>query len=167
MARYIHDFRDISADPRPSGGLDPNYRNGYRGMRQGADPGQGAYGRYRWEHRGDLEGSGGYAGRSMLPAHEAYDRNYARGRFYDWETRSDGGLRNPRYDREFIRGFNANSQNFRREGRWQRHYGADYRERGDHPMQGDSRYRFGYGNAGLTDSGFSEAWQHRPGPGSR
>ena len=165
MARYINDFRGMSGAPRPAQGHDPNYRGGYRGMRQGADPGQGAYGWYRRQHPFDLEGSAS-RGEAMLSGYNTYDRNFRQGRFYDWEMHGGGGLRNPRYDRNFLRSFNANSQAYRNEGRFEGRYGTDYRERGDHPM-GDSAYRFDYGNRGLNNSGFSEAWQHRPGHGSR
>ena len=33
MARYVNDYRDISGDPLPPTGMDPNYRGRYRGMR--------------------------------------------------------------------------------------------------------------------------------------
>ena len=170
MARYVNDYRDTSGDPLPPSGMDPNYRGRYRGMRMGADPGQGAYGWYRWRHAGELGPAGGFAGRP-LPGGRGYDRGYDRGyqagRFYDWELHGGGGLRNPRYDREFIRDFNANSQMFRDEGRREGRYGTDYRERGGHPLPRDTRDRFGYTNRGLSSSGYSEAWQHRPGHGSR
>jgi hypothetical protein len=155
MARYVHDFRDTTGEARPATGMDPNYRGRYRGMRMGAEGGQGAYGWYRWRHAGEL-------GRG-----DRYDRSYGPGRFYDWEMRGGGGLRNPRYDREFMRGFNADSQMFRDEGRREGRYGTDYRERGGHPIQRDVRDRFDYTNRGLSSGGYSEAWAHRPGPGSR
>ena len=101
MSRYVHEFRDISGDALPPRGMDPNYRGRYRGMRMGAEEGQGAYGWYRWRHARELGRGGGY------------DRGYGPARFYDWEMRGGGGVRDPRYDREFIRGFNADSQMFR------------------------------------------------------
>ena len=163
MARYVHDFRDISGDPLPPTGADPNYRGRYRGMRMGADPGQGAYGWYRWRHAGELgRGPGNDQGYVR-----GYDGGYQARRFYDWELHGGGGLRNPRYDREFLRDFNANSQAFRDEGRREGRYGGDYRQRGGYPLPRDTRDRFGYTNRGLSSSGYSEAWQHRPGHGSR
>jgi hypothetical protein len=168
MARYIHDYRDISGEDLPARGMDPNYRGRYRGMRMQADPGQGAYGWYRWRHAGDLGENGGFGGRGY-PQDERvrYDRDFGARRFYDWEMHGGGGLRNPRYDREFLRDFNSESQAYRGEGRHEGRYGVDYRERGGHPVHGDPRYRFDYGNRGLASGGFSEAWQHRPGRGSR
>jgi hypothetical protein len=146
--------------------MDPNYRGRYRGMRMQADPGQGAYGWYRWRHAGELNESGGFAGRAF-PRGGGYDREFGRDRFYDWEMHGGGGLRNPRYDRGFLHDYNANSPAFRTEGRTDGPYGIDYRERGGHPIPRDTRYRFDYGNHGLASGGFSEAWQHRPGRGSR
>ena len=168
MARYIHDYQDMSGDPLPPRGMDPNYRGRYRGMRMGADPGQGAYGWYRRQHQRELEGSGGFMGQSPPRGSSGgYDREQGFGRPYDWEMHGGGGLRNPRYDRDFLRGFNANSQAYRGEGRHEGRYGTDYQERGGHPIDRDTRQRFGYANRGLSSSGFSEAWQHRPGHGSR
>ena len=166
MARYVHDFRDISGEPLPPTGMDPNYRGGYRGMRMGADPGQGAYGWYRWRHAGELGTSGGFAGQSLPRGPGGYDRGYRPAGTYDWEMHGGGGLRDPRYDREFVRGFNADSQMFRDEGRREGRYGTDYREHGGHPVPRDTRDRFVYSN-GMTSGGYSEAWQHRPGRGSR
>ena len=163
MARYVDDYQGIPGHASAPRGMDPNYRGGYRGMRMGGDPGQGAYGMYRWRHQRDLEGEGGFTGRGS-----PYDAGYRGGprRFYDFETRGGGGLRNPRYDRDFLRGFNAYSPEYRREEGRERGYGGDYRAEGG-PIPSHDRYRFGYTNRGLGSGGFSEAWQHRPAHGSR
>lgn len=163
MARYVDDYQGIPGHATEPRGMDPNYRGGYRGMRMGADPGQGAYGWYRWRRQRDLEGEGGFAGRGS-----PYDHGYrgGPGHFYDWETRGGGGLRDPRYDRDFLRGFNAYTPDYRREGRWEGRYARDYRGPGG-PIPGNERYRSGYANRGIGSGGFSEAWQHRPAHGSR
>jgi hypothetical protein len=83
---------------------------------------------------------------------------------YDWEMRRDGGLRNPRTDRELIRGFNANSPSLEPGAR--RRYERDYPAAGRHPG-GDGAPRTAYANRGLSSAGYAEAWQHRPGHGSR
>ena len=170
MARYEHEFQGISAEPMDSRGMDPNYRGGrYRGMRMRGGPDQAAYGWYRWRHADELEDAGGFRGASgpfrRLAA--GYDRDHQGLRMYDWELRQGGGVHDVRYDREFMRDFNADSSLFRDEGRREGRYGRDYRERGGHPVARPDTNRFDYANRGLSGSGYSESWAPRPGRGSR
>lgn len=72
MARYEHDFMGIPADfgqdwgNRP-GGLDPNYRDAYRGQPMRTDdPRRAPYVRHRLRHWEDLGGQGGLPPRERL-----------------------------------------------------------------------------------------------------
>jgi hypothetical protein len=170
MARYVSDYDPSSGRHFTPGGADPNYRGRYRGMRMDAEGGQAAYGRYRWMRERDLGGSGGFAGEAYGGGGRGnrgggrYDAQQRRPSVYDWEMRRDGGLRDPRTDRELIRGFNANSPALQPGTRWR--YEGDYPAMGRHPVE-DGRPRTSYPNRGLSSGGYAEAWQHRPGHGSR
>lgn len=162
MARYTDEYEGITGGFRPPRGLDPNYRGGYHGMRMEGGPEQAEYGRYRLRHRDDFQGVGGfdggysgyYGGRRERSAPDHYPER-------EW-----GGLRDPRYDREFIRDFNANSPVLRRGGR----YGSEM-ERGRGPDDAPGRTHWGYdpryANRGLSSSGFGEGWARGPMRGAR
>lgn len=169
MARFVDRYQEISGHHEPPRGMDPNYRGRYRGMRMGAEPGQGAYGWYRWRHADELGGNGGFPGRSpgaKQGRHDAYDSHLRRPRSYDWEL-GGGGVRDARYDRQLLHDFNANSPALRGEGRPQGRYGVDYRQRGSHPIPRPTENRFGYTNRGIGSAGFSESWAPSPGRGAR
>ena len=62
MARYEKEFWGMPGEFTESRGLDPNYRDGYHGMRMVGGNGRAAYGAHRWAREGDLEREGGYRG---------------------------------------------------------------------------------------------------------
>jgi len=62
MARYQTDFEGFPAAFGSPAGLDPNYRDGYRGMRMRGDGRQASYGAHRLARREDLETLGGFQG---------------------------------------------------------------------------------------------------------
>lgn len=62
MTRYEREFEGISSDAIPAEGQDPNFRDGYHGMRMTGGNGQAAYGAHRLLRRDDLESMGGYTG---------------------------------------------------------------------------------------------------------
>lgn len=112
MARYEHDFMGIPADfgqdwgNRP-GGLDPNYRDAYRGQPMRTDdPRRAPYGRYRLRHQEDLGGQGGFGGEY---GPRGYDRDLRleASRGYDREHRPTR-----QHPREYLRDFNAHSPAF-------------------------------------------------------
>lgn len=170
MTRYAHDFMGTTTDLVRPRGMDPNFRDGYRGMRMHGDDQQAAYGWYRWRHERDLGGSGGYPGLvdraqeggrgGYGPPPAAYDR--------DWEG---GGVRDLRTDRRALREFNAASPGLRYGAEYETsRYGRDYRPRGGSRgalpghFRGD---RFDYGNRGLSSGGYSEGWAWGPMRGAR
>jgi hypothetical protein len=161
MTRYEKDFVGIPATDVTPEGLDPNYRDGYQGMRMSAKDGQAAYGAHRLSHQRDLETAGGFGGvhgsnglphnRSVLPP-----------------AGHTGGVR-PFSDPELMRDFDSRGQRFATD-----RYGttpgdelhpADADKVEDwtlaRPHEPDSRDR------GVPPAGFSEGWARGPMPGSR
>jgi hypothetical protein len=168
MARYEREYGGIRADAGAPRGMDPNYREGYGGMRMQGSPHQAPYGLYRHHHAGEL----GNAGPEGYRAGGRYDREaiYPRRRLErpDSAGRGDGGVHDWREHPEWIRQYNANSPLLRGGGREQDRMspGREMR-RGGRPYQIDARYRQEYGNRGLSSSGFSEPWARGPNPGAR
>jgi hypothetical protein len=106
MTSYVREFMGIPAEESPPGRLDPNYRDGYHGLRMKSGPGQAAYGAYRFAHRADLGSAGGFEGvhgedrpRRRLPPPDAAEKSgIPEGR--------DGGVRSLG-DPEFLRDFDS------------------------------------------------------------
>lgn len=171
MARYERDFMGISANFEQARGMDPNFRGGaYGGMRTRGAPTQASYGRYRQAHADEMEGQGGpwgYSGRRGYGGDYQGYRQPPTGWRYDDRYRGGGGVHDVRYDREFLRDFNTESPAFRGEGHARASYERDYRERGGHPVNRDSRPATRYANRGLSTSGYSEAWARWPMRGGR
>ena len=172
MARYVDEYQGIYGRGM-DGGMDPNYQGGYYGQRMHAGRGQAAYGDYRFHHRRELGGNGGFAGR--------YDREYGYGREYEAGRgrgmgrggydaamlRDGGGVRDPRYEREYLRDFNAHSPAARG---YDRGYAAQggWRQQAGGPATGQREgYRPMYGNRGLSSSGYAQPWVGTPRHGGR
>ncbi len=164
---------------------DPNWRGGtYHGLRMQGDSHRAAYGRERFYHQADLGGAGGFDGRYDLPDgwydrdglyHEQWEGNTRGGAVpgrwlghprYDEGMRrvEDGGVR---YDREYLRQYNANSPAIQHGGP-RRSWGFSEGP-GAPPMRGrhDTRDRPtgergspGYDTGVFADNGFQ-------GPGTR
>lgn len=159
MARYVDDYQGISGHPTRPRGLDPNYREGYGGLRMQGGWGQAEYGRYRFVHEdemGDREWHG-FGQRRGLYAGDL-DRGYERVRMNPESGRRGGGVRDLRRDRRALREFNASSPSLGDD----RGYDVD-RPRRSH----DQRYRFGYANRGLPSGGYGEGWAWGPMRGAR
>lgn len=111
MTRYIREFEGIPSEMTTPGGLDPNYRDGYQGMRMRTGPGQAAYGAYRFLHRAELGTVGGFegihGGRSLTPGQE---RLLGVGDLVAPEDR-DGAVV-PTDDPEFLRDFDSRGIRF-------------------------------------------------------
>jgi|GEM_PF-1429784 len=163
---------------------DPNWRGGtYNGMRMQGSSRQAAYGHERFLHQADLGGAGGFDGRYDLPEgrydaeglyHEQWEgrtRGAVPGRWtghprYDQDVRrvENGGVR---YDREYLRQYNAQSPSLRQPGGPQRSWGFSEGP-GAPPMRGhdtrgqrtDERGAMGYNTGGFAGNGFQ-------GPGTR
>ena len=160
MARYATDFEGIPGGFAAPTGMDPNYRDGYHGMRMRADPRQAAYGAHRRTRRSDLGTAGGFDG-----IHDAPE--------FDWITPgpdgSPGGVRDPFTDDEFLRDFDARGQRYapdpassstdrelpvRQARDWERPHGMDPHETG-------------YSNRGMPPAGYGEGWARGPMRGAR
>ena len=167
MPNYERDYRGIRGQPGAPRGLDPNFRGGeYGGMPYHVEPGQAPYGSWRWHHRQDLGGSGGFPGRYDREFHGAeHAGGHARGRGpgrsprgYDEGIRASGGVRSWHYDRELLRDFNAASPELHR-------HRGDYDDGGPRRMRSYDRAPeagFSYNNRGLSTGGFSESWAKGP-----
>lgn len=158
MSRYNREFMGISGHPERPGGADPNYRDGYSGVRMRGGPGQAAYGHYRWRHQGDLGFERG------VPMHRyGYDYDlmpvdYGHAR----RMPNGGGVHDVRYDDEFMRDFNAESPLFRG-GSWrQRRGGGAPGEQSGRTPPYDTGYRPQYGQRGMSSSGYSQPWARGP-----
>jgi hypothetical protein len=138
MARYDHWYEGISARPEPPRGMDPNYRDGYRGMRMQGGPWQAEYGRYREYHQDSLDFRRG------SPVSGYGDDYELTPTLYDPQSGLDDGSGYVRYEPD-LRG------------------GRDP-QRGPGPVPG---YRFGYGSRGLNAGGYSPGWAFGPMRGSR
>ena len=137
MTRYEHWYVGVSARPEPPRGMDPNYRDGYRGMRMQGGAWQADYGRYREHHQGSL----GFRRGSPV-----------RGYGYDYE------LTPTRYDPESGRRDGAGyrpDRSFR---------GPLDEQRGPGFVPG---YRFRGTSRGLTAGGYAPGWAFGPMRGSR
>jgi hypothetical protein len=161
MSRYSSDFEGIPGGFSRPTGADPNYRHGYRGNRMGAEPGQAAYGAQRRRDRYDLETWGGFRGIHPGGRHHGFDRG----------TRSaagGGGMRDPFRDREFQRGFNANSPAFGPGERGSGQYDSSFDNRGPQPdWLPERRLRRLETDRGVPPAGFGEGWARGPMRGSR
>ncbi|HYH80753.1 MAG TPA: hypothetical protein VEX86_13200 [Longimicrobium sp.] len=164
---------------------DPNWQGGtYHGMRmEGGGSHQAAYGRDRFHRQADLGGAGGFDGRYDLPEgyydangyyHEQWEgqgRGGVPGRWlghprYDHDVRrvENGGVR---YDREYLRQYNAHSPGLgtggprRSWGFSDAHDAPPMRGRHDaRDVRTDERGYVGYNTGGFADNGFQ-------GPGTR
>ena len=108
-------------------GGDPNWRGGgYQGMRmEGGGRQGGVRPRSRLYHQHDLGGHGGFDGRSDLPNgwydregyyHEQYEREGRRmppPHHAGWRAQGGPGEGGVRYDREYLRQYNAYSPSLR------------------------------------------------------
>jgi hypothetical protein len=160
---------------------DPNYRGGeYQGYRMDGDGRHvAAYGRERFYDQADLGAYGGFDGRYDLPDgwfdadgyyHEAYEGHGGRPhpRWVGQPPREEfpnpsGGVR---YDREYLRQYNANSPALHHPGP-DRSWGFSEGP-GAPPMRGqDARHRRTEERRypGYNEGGFSEG--HYAGPGTR
>ena len=183
-ARHSYGMRGYQMDAGwgwDDDGGDPNWRGGgYRGMRMEGGGRQAPYGRERLYRQGDLGGHGGFDGRSDLPNgwydregyyHEQYERE---GRMVPpqhqagWRRQAgpggyDGGVR---YDREYLRQYNAHSPALGPGGP-RRSWGMSEGP-GAPPMRGrdfrdrptDERGHAGYNTGGFAEGKFA-------GPGTR
>jgi hypothetical protein len=157
---------------------DPNWGpGGYRGQRMGGDgTRQAGYGHYRFQHQYDLGAYGGFDGRYDLPEgwwdrdgayHEQYE-HFGRGprafpvseppRLQGGE--GGGGVR---YDREYLRQYNAYSPGLEGGPRrsWGYAPGPDAPSmRREHGGRSDERTGNGYNRGGFSEG-------HYPGPGTR
>lgn len=182
--RHSFGLRGYQMDPGWAwdAGGDPNYRGGeYQGNRMRGDGRHIApYGDHRFYHQHDLGGYGGYDGRYDLPDgwydaegyyHEAYEGHGGppRGRFVPDLPREAGprmGEGGVRYDREYLRQYNANSPSLRHGGpdrSWGFSEGPDAP-----PMRGqDQRHRRTEERRypGYNEGGYAEG--KYPGPGTR
>lgn len=176
MARYQEDYGGIAGDLHDHRGMDPNHRGGYQGMRMHAGQRQAAYGWHRWTHPRDFHGSGGFDGRYSGD----YDRSAPRrlpSHGYDREIRGAGGVYDLVRDPEHLRMFNSDSIRFRDEGqgaprrqtgnRYENDYRGSGAERSPAPRGYDSGLRRAYGNRGINEAGYGEAWAWGPMRGSR
>jgi hypothetical protein len=155
MARYEREFVGMPAEFRDSHGLDPNYRNGYHGMRMLGGYGRAAYGNHRLYHERDLEREGGFPG----------SRGAARGfqpddpRLYDpsWEMRDRD--HSPYQARRAMHDFDSRSPMYadpKMRGGYDAGYGG-----GPRPEPAWSPRRFvrpGHPDRGFTDAGYGEHW---------
>lgn len=165
MARYTDEYQGIHVRTDYAAGADPNYRGGvYRGQRMYGRGGQAEYGRYRLAHADELGGEGGFQGRLRQIRDYAGDYQRSGRTGYDWGMRGGGGVHDPRYDREHLRDFNANTPALRSFAGYR---GVDYTRGGSHPAGRYDTFRWRYANRGLTSSGFSEQWARGPMRGSR
>jgi hypothetical protein len=157
MARYESDFSGIGGGFGRPRGRDPNYRDGYQGMRMSGGRGRAAYGSHRMWRAEDLEDAGGFAG-----IHGGHPDRRQRGRD------PQSGVHDPFNDPAFLRQFNAygpHSQGPRRG------YGHEMVRRDSYPAERSwsppRLYRPGYTNRGITDAGYSEGWARGPMRGAR
>lgn len=162
---------------------DPNWRGGtYHGMRMQGSSRQAAYGQERFQRQADLGGAGGFDGRYDLPeGHydangfyreqwEGRTRGAVPGRWlghprYDHDVRrvEDGGVR---YDREYLRQYNAQSPGLQQGGprrSWgfsDAHDAPPMRGHDARGQQTDEHGSMGYNTGGFASNGFQ-------GPGTR
>jgi hypothetical protein len=161
MARYEREFSGMPALFTSPRGLDPNFEDGYGGMRMSGGRGRAAYGAHRFGHRYDLETEGGFGGIHGGSAQRGYRRDPA------WEAH--GGVVDPYMGRRPLDDFNAMSPRYAGPRRYRYDSGMDDRQRHlPEPRWTPSRaYRSGYTNRGVTDAGYSEGWAFGPMRGSR
>jgi len=162
MERYEDEFMGIPGGFAEARGLDPNYRDGYGGMRMRGGNGRAAYGDHRLMRAQDLETEGGFGG-----IHPIRDDGYLERIAGRWED--EGGVGDPFANPRLLRDFNAHSPE----------YGPPRPFRYDQEMEGSQRrmrerdwsprraYREGYTNRGVTDAGYSEGWAYGPMRGAR
>jgi hypothetical protein len=164
MARYVEHFGGLSAGFGEPRGMDPNYRDGYHGLRSSGGAGRAPYGMHRYDRRDDLGTMGGFGG-----IHGGPDRRP------DWDGDEEGGLgrdafRAPR----LLRHYNSRSPALREidggyvseELRGSRRELARGPER-EPAWMPDRGYRGESTNRGVAPGGFSQSWA-RPGmPGGR
>ncbi len=154
------EFAGIPATDVEPRGSDPNYGDGYQGMRMSAESGQAAYGAHRLIHHRDLETAGGFGGihgsdnlpdaNTIIPAEE-----------------KTGGVR-PFGDPEMMRDFDTRGERFATDrfatsaeagdpSALSNDSGEADTGGGEPPVDGDDT------NRGLPAAGFSESWTRRPG----
>ena len=160
MSRYSTDFEGIPGGFAAPTGMDPNYRDGYHGMRMHGDAGQAAYGAHRRAHRHDLETAGGFDG-----IHDAPE--------FDWvasePTTGLGGVRDPFTDEEFLRDFDSRGQRFAPDPQRRSsdralplRHGQDW----EYPDETEP-YNPRYSNRGMPPGGYGEGWARGPMRGAR
>ncbi|HET8654140.1 MAG TPA: hypothetical protein VFL93_01305 [Longimicrobiaceae bacterium] len=151
MARYVDEYQGIYGDMYRTDGMDPNYRGGeYRGQRMRGAGGSGPapYGLYRLRHADDLGTEGGFPGLQRIEGYGA-------------DHRLPGRRREP----ELLRQSSAHHPALRG-GEWAERRGEDF-QRGSHPTAPDETYRPGYGEPGMGEGGYTDAWARAPMRGSR
>jgi hypothetical protein len=163
MARYIDEFVGISAGFRAPSGADPNYRDGYAGMRMIGGRGRAAYGAHRLSREEDLGTAGRFGG--LLVSGRGGIRPHSDPR---WEE--SGGIGASYRDPRLLHDFNAHSPAY---------LDDDQRSRSGHGLERGRRYVRApgwsprrayhprYTNRGVTDAGYSEGWARGSMPGAR
>lgn len=158
MTRYERDFLGIPAGFGTPEGLDPNYLNGYLGMRMRAHERQAAYGDHRLTHRSDLAGAGGFDG---IHPRRRLGRRRPTGR----PQPVDGRVADPFRDDQFLADFDARRTRYA--GEPEGRLALDRTQRSARVQPADRLYRGGYANRGIPPAGFSEGWARGPMRGSR
>jgi hypothetical protein len=161
MARYETEYQGIPAAFAEARGLDPNYRDGYWGMRMTGGGGRAAYGMLRARLSQDLETAGGFGG-----IHGHSDRAQIRSRYGREES---GGVRDPFRDLDFIRDFNARSPMYDGDRRSGERYPAGPRDQIAHERSwSPNRTEDGhYGDRSISEGGYGEVWARGPMRGAR
>jgi hypothetical protein len=161
MARYESEFEGIPGGFSAPTGMDPNYRDGYRGMRMQGEPGQAAYGLYRSLRSADLETAGGFEG--------IHDPTEMGGLVTGDIQPGGGGVRDPFTDAGFLHDFDSRGQRFAADP-------PDTRADLEFPLSSDVDRPGGeaegpidpdYGNRGIPPGGYSEGWARGPTRGGR
>ncbi|MEX2584360.1 MAG: hypothetical protein WD766_13915 [Gemmatimonadota bacterium] len=161
MARYEREFSGMPAYFRGAQGMDPNYVEGYHGMRMQGGRGRAAYGAHRYQQREDLGTEGGYGGIHGRGGAERYPRLHP-----EWEE--SGGVRDPYRNRGMMQDFNSRSPSFARPpSRYDREIDERQRFLPERQWMPRGTYRPGYTNRGITDAGYSEGWAFGPMRGAR
>src|SRR5690606_11067721 len=151
MARYVDDFMGIPNEYHRVRGMDPNYREHYRGMRMRGHDYQAPYGWYRARHRDALGHSAGFHGIvSWDYTGGGYDRGY-RGYDRGFGIGDGGAVYNPYYDRHYLWDYNAYGEAIRSGGGRGDGYDREMRPLLESVHEG---YRQSYGNRGVSSGGY-------------
>lgn len=161
MERYAKDFEGIPGGFATPEGLDPNFRDGYQGMRMAAGPGQAAYGAYRLTREADLGTWGGFGG--------IHVRAY-RPRLSDAVIPLEGGgaVTDPFHAPRFISDFDARGYRYSpTPDSGERERTGEQLQRSRRSRSTDDLHNPEYSNHGRPPAGFGEGWARGPMRGSR